>query len=431
MKIQEIRIEKLFNRFDYSFALNNQERLSIITGPNGFGKTTVLNIIQSVFNKQLYYLQSLVFSSISITFDDSSNLKIEKKEVTSHELLISLESLGHEKISSKVSANEDVLFRQIERMIPIKRVADNLWEDRRTGNLHTKEELLDLNSHEFAGIKSYKIDKPEILEILDSIQVYLIKEQRLLRKKENHRYPSLEGNITYTNTIQEYSKDLQTLIRESKSIAFQKSLILDSTFPKRLMQDDKKINLLSKDDFENRYEKIKGKQQSIKKYGLFDVSLEDYSYSDDNALLLTTYLNDTEEKLSFFDNLLEKLELFTTILNEKRFAFKKIIVNEKCGFEFVTDEGDPLALKALSSGEQHEVVLLYELLFQTQNNVLVLIDEPEISLHVAWQLSFVEDLHNISKLMNIDIMIATHSPQIINDRWDLVTDLYKLYKNQN
>jgi len=365
-----------------------------------------------------------------ITFDDSSKLKIEKKEVTSHELLISLESLEHEKIFSKVSANEDALFRQIERTIPIKRLADNLWEDRRTGNLHTKEELLDLNSHEFAGIKNYKIDKSEILDRLDSIQVYLIKEQRLLRKKENHRYPSLEGNITYTNTIQEYSRDLQTLIRESKSKAFQKSLILDSTFPKRLM-DDKKNNLLSKADFEYRYEKIKGKQQNIKKYGLFEVSLEDYSYKDDNALLLTTYLNDTEEKLSVFDNLLEKLELFTRILNEKRFAFKKIIVNEDCGFKFITDEGDELALKALSSGEQHEVVLLYELLFQTRNNVLVLIDEPEISLHVAWQLSFVEDLHNISKLMNIDIMIATHSPQIINDRWDLVTDLYKLYKSQN
>ncbi|MEC4867623.1 MAG: AAA family ATPase, partial [Jaaginema sp. PMC 1078.18] len=77
----------------------------------------------------------------------------------------------------------------------------------------------------------------------------------------------------------------------------------------------------------------------------------------------------------------------------------------------------------LSSGEQHELVLLYELLFKVEPNSLVLIDEPELSLHVGWQVQFLKDLQEIVKLANLDILMATHSPDIIQDRWDLTVEL--------
>jgi predicted ATP-binding protein involved in virulence len=68
-------------------------------------------------------------------------------------------------------------------------------------------------------------------------------------------------------------------------------------------------------------------------------------------------------------------------------------------------------------------VLLYELLFKTMPNALVLIDEPELSLHVAWQVEFLKDLTRVVKLAAFDVILATHSPQIINDRWDLAVEL--------
>jgi predicted ATP-binding protein involved in virulence len=77
----------------------------------------------------------------------------------------------------------------------------------------------------------------------------------------------------------------------------------------------------------------------------------------------------------------------------------------------------------LSSGEQHELVLLYELLFKVKPNSLVLIDEPELSLHVGWQVQFLKDLQEITKLADLDILMATHSPDIIQDRWDLTAEL--------
>ena len=135
------------------------------------------------------------------------------------------------------------------------------------------------------------------------------------------------------------------------------------------------------------------------------------------------YLNDLERKLGVFDDLLEKLELFTSILNERRFTHKTIEIDREIGFYFKTITGKKLELTQLSSGEQHEVVLLYELIFNAEQNILVLIDEPEISLHVTWQKEFLNDLMRIIEIQNIQVVIATHSPSIINDRWDLVYNL--------
>jgi predicted ATP-binding protein involved in virulence len=69
------------------------------------------------------------------------------------------------------------------------------------------------------------------------------------------------------------------------------------------------------------------------------------------------------------------------------------------------------------------LVLLYELLFLVSPDSLVMIDEPEISLHVAWQQEFLNDLSTIIDQTLFDALIATHSPQIIHDRWDLTVEL--------
>ncbi len=67
------------------------------------------------------------------------------------------------------------------------------------------------------------------------------------------------------------------------------------------------------------------------------------------------------------------------------------------------------------------LITLYELLFKVEPNSLVLIDEPELSLHVGWQSQFLKDLQEITELADLDILMATHSPDIIQDRWDDLT----------
>lgn len=97
----------------------------------------------------------------------------------------------------------------------------------------------------------------------------------------------------------------------------------------------------------------------------------------------------------------------------------------------VIDEtsGRPIHLSRLSSGEKEIIVLFYNLLFENSDGGFLLIDEPEMSLHIAWQRMFIEDLKKISELRKLTLLIATHSPQIINGNRNIQIDLGELYKN--
>ena len=68
-------------------------------------------------------------------------------------------------------------------------------------------------------------------------------------------------------------------------------------------------------------------------------------------------------------------------------------------------------------------MLHYDLLFRVRPNTLVLIDEPELSLHVAWQKKFLPDLLKIVATAQFDVVLATHSPFIVGDRSDLMVGL--------
>lgn len=47
--ITRIIIQKLYNLYDYDLSIPEKQFVSIFTGPNGFGKTTVLKIINNLF----------------------------------------------------------------------------------------------------------------------------------------------------------------------------------------------------------------------------------------------------------------------------------------------------------------------------------------------------------------------------------------------
>lgn len=142
--------------------------------------------------------------------------------------------------------------------------------------------------------------------------------------------------------------------------------------------------------------------------------------------LLKVYADNMKRKLDIFEGLESKIETFKTNINNL-FIHKVMKVDLEKGFIFELKDGqdkqrtiDP---KDLSSGEQHEVILNYELIFKTQQDSVILIDEPEISLHVLWQKKFITNLLEIAKANNLNILVATHSPDIVHKHRDLVVQL--------
>jgi AAA domain, putative AbiEii toxin, Type IV TA system len=104
---------------------------------------------------------------------------------------------------------------------------------------------------------------------------------------------------------------------------------------------------------------------------------------------------------------------------------KTIEFNER-GYMFVAirDLKGERSIASLSSGEAQIFVILTHLAFNllAQNNVLI-IDEPELSLHVQWQELFVDSI--LSSNPNIQYVLATHSPSIILERVKFRVDISK------
>jgi len=438
MIINKLKIVGLFEQFNYTIAFNTEEQLTIITGPNGYGKTMILNIIFNFFNRRFYFFQNLVFKKIEFYLDNDFNIEITKKKENVSSLFNEEKAEEKEKVIIKFIKNqrdidsivytneaENEFFSRIEKYLPIRRIAPTQWIDKRTDRVLTMEIILNEYSNQLPDefTNNYyrlNVKNDKIFEIFKTSNVHLIKEQRLL-KQSFKKYSDREQFTT--NTIQEYADELKDLIRNTQAQSFIISQELDSTFPKRLIEEKGKI---TEEEFNNRYKILINKQEKLKKYGLSASKQEVLNqYNKDDAKALLVYLNDSDAKIKIFDDLLNRIELFTNILNERRFSFKTIQIDTNTGFTFLTNKNKTLNLKDLSSGEQHEVVLLYELIFKAKPNTTVLIDEPEISLHITWQNDFLKDLMQIIKLQSIQVIIATHSPQIINENWDLTVNLEK------
>lgn len=88
-----------------------------------------------------------------------------------------------------------------------------------------------------------------------------------------------------------------------------------------------------------------------------------------------------------------------------------------------------LSLKRASSGEQCLLVLMLGIAGHITDGSLVLIDEPEISLHPRWQEEFMMMLmKSFASYKGCHFIIATHSPQVIarlNSRACFITSLSK------
>ncbi len=82
----------------------------------------------------------------------------------------------------------------------------------------------------------------------------------------------------------------------------------------------------------------------------------------------------------------------------------------------------------LSSGEMQLLILFAFLYFQSnhaQQPFVVLVDEPELSLHVAWQHRYVDSVREASP--NGQFIIATHSPEITGSvEYEAIIDLGKM-----
>ncbi len=107
---------------------------------------------------------------------------------------------------------------------------------------------------------------------------------------------------------------------------------------------------------------------------------------------------------------------------------KEILAAKERPFEAVFyKKGTPYPFSDLSSGEQYIINTALKIVTSINQGVCYFIDEPEVSLHVEWQVKWPEIFHPLLSLKDdVNCYIATHSPVIISSALQTGADCYNL-----
>ncbi|QLE59100.1 AAA family ATPase [Nostoc sp. TCL26-01] len=444
MQIQQISVSGLFGIFDHVIPLNMNERITIIHGPNGFGKTVILRMLNGFFNSRYSVFRTIPFSRFRVVFDNDCSVEVvknsdnleKKDDITFYFYEPNSEKEYFSLKGTKNPPDIDFPFDVLDDIIPeLRRIGSKLWHYLPTGENLSLNEVID-RFEDILPSKAKSREEPEWLEKLkNDIHVRLIESQRLLNFVANRSPRLYSGTRSMLPTVSAYSSELAQEIQSKLAEYGTTSQSLDRTFPARVVQKQPSSDLTG-EQLRHQLDELEETRSRLIEVGLLDkdensdFQIQSQFIDESTKNILSVYVEDVEKKLSVFSEIASKIELLRRIINNKfAYSYKEMNFNKEKGFVFKTlyhpssSNRDTLSPIDLSSGEQHELVLLYELLFKVQPNSLVLIDEPELSLHVGWQVQFLKDLQEITKLADLDILMATHSPDIIQDRWDLTVEL--------
>ncbi|XZI41632.1 AAA family ATPase [Clostridium perfringens] len=440
--LKSIKIKKLFNIFDYNIELDNK-KLVIITGPNGYGKSTILKILEAINKLDLSYFYGINFEEITFNFK-SDKEKVELKKVND-ELIINGQNIKDifKNLLNKEFDHMNIHSRRvIEKRILRNEIVHGFEKDyEREYQKDFFKKLLN---------KYIKIDYSDVNDIIENYinnngikifynnreEVYFIKEQRLIKKisndKEYNEREYKRNNLGYivskinktTEVIDNIPEKIREIISEVSQKYSKEANIIDSSYPVRLFATN---TGLTEEEYKSKIIDIRKKFDKLNAYDISEVKFEkDIMFKEEHAKALKIYFDDFDKKYQVYEEMLEKFDLFMDIINTK-LAFKNIKISKETGLSIVDMQGREFKLSMLSSGEKQMIVLFYNLIFEINNESLLLMDEPEISLHISWQQEFMSDLLRVLDKKNINIIVATHSPQILSNYWDNQIDLGEIY----
>lgn len=94
---------------------------------------------------------------------------------------------------------------------------------------------------------------------------------------------------------------------------------------------------------------------------------------------------------------------------------KKIQIDPHTNHLIFIDDGELIPLYKLSSGEKQLLLILMRVFLMEECPYILLMDEPEISLHIEWQYKLFEEIRHLNP--NCQIITSTHSPSLFGDGW--------------
>lgn len=289
MKLKQVQIQKLFGYFDYSIEF--YDTVTIIHGPNGCGKTTMLRIIDATFNKQLETLKTTDFKSVQYVFSDDTTLKIERKKVCLDEankeagnfiyLAYTINENGESHVFDSFE-NSDDYITTIQKFLKgyrplhwLERFSDDTWYDRRSDKKLTTEEVVTRYGtmiYKRYGREFFEEEIPdEVQNMLNTIDVRLIAADRLTVPKRVERQYG-EDNIKIERRVDIIAADLSKKIRDAIQQYAQLAQAKDRTFPFRAIKQD---TLMSVEEIKTKMIELEAKRKEFIETGILEEEKDD------------------------------------------------------------------------------------------------------------------------------------------------------------
>ncbi len=437
LRLIEFSVDGLFGEFDHRIPFSEAGRVTSLIGPNGMGKTACLRLINALFRRNWSVFQTTEFSSISYHFNDGSTVSVEPLRVSDSETDTS-DTLGITFSTNRPELDTPHIWtprniedagrgRSVESYLPfLRRINPKLWMDELTGSPINLQEIAESYGDRIPEhVRGSLIERPggPLSDLCEQIDCHLIETQRLLVFAPD-QYRRQAGGSASTLAISRKAQILRNTIARELAAYASTSQSLDRSFPKRVLTHgpiDPSRNLGAD------LLQLDLVRKGLTEVGILEPEADDALPAPEQineavAAVLSVYVRDTREKLAVLARLRDRIKLFKELI-DSRFSPKTVVVDKDTGFLVRRSSEVEVPLEKLSSGEQHQLVLFFELLFELQPNALILIDEPELSLHVAWQKQFIPDLRRIIDLNQFDVLLATHSPQLIGEWDDTVVEL--------
>jgi predicted ATP-binding protein involved in virulence len=455
--IKRFNIKKLFGFRNVNILFEDDTK--ILIGENGLGKTTVLNSLYYVLTEKYAKLFQIEFEEIVLEFKTKEKISFTKEELGNYL------QYGNRRIRNRLS-------NQILDIIDVEELHKYIEKNSKKENDLTTIISMFLQKFSIPRFAPTQYMTKEIINILKEPLTKKFREFNNILKDKNL-------SILYFPTYRRVEEDLKNIGEFKRKIRHnpfdddeiyieeidEEIEISEDTLIHFGMEDVKKrikeIESQIKQSSINGFSKVTGEMLSQLLKGFPDIKDEEIENLDINTIKIVVHrvgdnLNNLDRKkiLSLLDNideLKQKKELVYFILKlvdiyeqhkhlddsikrfkdtcnaylvDKDFRYNESSVSLKIYRENTTDI---VELDKLSSGEKQIVSLLSKLHFGQFNNLIILFDEPELSLSIKWQERLLPDIVNTNKVKFL--LAVTHSPFIFKNELERFAIGMNVYVN--
>ena len=416
--------------------------LNLLIGVNGSGKTTTLRLIHALLSPSLEDLYLIPFSTVTISLVDSRR---EEKKVTAtksvNALSISVSGIPQAlDLPALDPAEATHLFRQSNRagtvaeFVATHCVRSKVWTflkslspplflglDRRGGFEESEEELMDhaLYRDSNARMRNMAVHSSP-RDGLAEVQALLSNEYRRLRAIQDGYVRKLRKAVIISSfkfaeltpgDIESSRGDI--LHRQRQQLVERKSEIRSAL---QNIDAESADVLKEVDKFFRQLDKLYSQMEEAGRDGATPGFHIEWLMNKAQIARITTLLEVIDEHRASVDKLFTPTTKFLSTIN----AFytdsrKRVALNEVGQLTVERADKEPVGITSLSSGERQILVMFGQLYFRRDRNVFI-IDEPELSLHVRWQKSFVDKALDAQR--SAQLILATHSPEIVGEYKD-------------